>query len=357
LPIERWERIGVGAKLVSSPNSQNDYSLLFAWVQKTLIDHAQAARSVSSLALSRLPLYYAPNLLACTRIALVPSVPVPPLPAMGLDGCDHFNRPDREGVTYLDVCFVREDHTSLEPLLFKELVHIIQWRVLGPERFLAFYFDECEPSRQRDNPLEAMAHALHARFVRETEPFNVSAACRHQIGDVIRCADRHSALLLPDNMRLASTSGSGKRGLSTPLTQHHTGKRILVVDDEHAIREIAAIALTDAGYQVETAEDGASAWEALGAGRYDLVITDNRMPKVSGVELVKKLRTESVRIPVIMATATAPPELLNQDPKFQISGLLLKPFSIKELLGSVRSILRTADNMIHGSESGFSGQN
>ena len=66
--------------------------------------------------------------------------------------------------------------------------------------------------------------------------------------------------------------------------------RILVVDDEPLIRELCTELLDDPGYEVDTAENGAVAWDALQMKGYDLLITDNEMPQVSGIELVKKLQ-------------------------------------------------------------------
>jgi two-component system sensor histidine kinase/response regulator len=57
---------------------------------------------------------------------------------------------------------------------------------------------------------------------------------------------------------------------------------------------------------VDAASDGAAGWKALQAERYDLLITDNLMPKVTGIELIKKLQTAGMRLPVIIATAVLP---------------------------------------------------
>ena len=65
--------------------------------------------------------------------------------------------------------------------------------------------------------------------------------------------------------------------------------RLLVVDDDISLRQLSAELLSHSGYEVDAAEDGAAAWEALGAESYDLMITDNKMPNLSGVELLKKL--------------------------------------------------------------------
>lgn len=59
--------------------------------------------------------------------------------------------------------------------------------------------------------------------------------------------------------------------------------RILVVDDETAVRNLMSAVLLHAGYLVETAQDGAVAWAALQSNRYDLLITDHDMPKVTGI--------------------------------------------------------------------------
>ncbi len=75
---------------------------------------------------------------------------------------------------------------------------------------------------------------------------------------------------------------------SLPLqSQSESPHRILVVDDEDNTRKLNAAVLTQAGYEVDTARDGAAGWEALQTGSYDLLITDNSMPKVTGVEMLR----------------------------------------------------------------------
>src|SRR3984893_10682217 len=82
--------------------------------------------------------------------------------------------------------------------------------------------------------------------------------------------------------------------------------RILVVDDEKAVRNLHAEVLTGAGYQVVGVADGALAWDAIQAQHFDLMITDNSMPKLSGVEVINKLIAANIRLPVIMATGALP---------------------------------------------------
>jgi DNA-binding response OmpR family regulator len=118
--------------------------------------------------------------------------------------------------------------------------------------------------------------------------------------------------------------------------------RILVVDDDEDIRQINAEVLAHSGYHVDAAEDGAAAWDALQRAPYDLLVTDNDMPKVSGVELIHKLHAAHLTLPVILATGTLPKDELTQYPWLQSVALLIKPYSFHELLGTVRNVLSAA---------------
>jgi DNA-binding response OmpR family regulator len=117
-------------------------------------------------------------------------------------------------------------------------------------------------------------------------------------------------------------------------------RRILVVEDDVDIRRLNAEVLMESGYKVDAAEDGAVAWAALQLFDYDLLITDNNMPTVTGVELIKKLRSEDMMLPVILMSGTMPIEELNLHPWLQIQATLLKPYSLAELLTTVMEVLR-----------------
>jgi len=117
-------------------------------------------------------------------------------------------------------------------------------------------------------------------------------------------------------------------------------QRILVVDDDISIRQLNTDILLRGGYEVDSAEDGAAAWEALCADSYDLLITDNNMPKLSGVELLKRLRAARMALPVIMATGSWPREDFTRHPWLQPEVTLLKPYAIEEMLRTVEEALR-----------------
>lgn len=116
-------------------------------------------------------------------------------------------------------------------------------------------------------------------------------------------------------------------------------KRILVVEDDGTIRGLIAQALINAGFITDVAEDGAVAWDALQLNRFDLMITDNTMPKMTGVELLKKIRADRMVLPVIMATATLPAHEFAKSPWLIPDATLVKPFSIADLLEKVKAVL------------------
>ena len=90
-------------------------------------------------------------------------------------------------------------------------------------------------------------------------------------------------------------------------------------------------------------ENGEAAWEALQARVYDLMITDNTMPGMSGWELVIRIRSEDLPLPVILASGTAPSmELANQQ-GLQLSAVLQKPFRVAELLKAAEEALRPTE--------------
>ena len=165
---------------------QAAYPLIAGWIKQTLAQHAAAARPVSSLGFRRLGDYYAAPLLAGSKVVVVPRVPMPPLSAMGLARFRDFEQMEAVGITYLDTYFVRADHAHDEPLHFHELVHVVQWRLLGPERFLALYAHGLEHFGYRNSPLEVMAYELQEKFERDPQPFSVEAACQGELDDFMR---------------------------------------------------------------------------------------------------------------------------------------------------------------------------
>jgi DNA-binding NtrC family response regulator len=113
-----------------------------------------------------------------------------------------------------------------------------------------------------------------------------------------------------------------------------------VVEDENDLRQLTAEVLIDAGYQVDVAEDGATAWSALQLFKYDLLITDQFMPNLSGVELLKKIHDAHMTLPVIMATGFLPTWEFALHTWLQPVKMLLKPYNFEKLLGLVKNVLQ-----------------
>jgi CheY-like chemotaxis protein len=126
--------------------------------------------------------------------------------------------------------------------------------------------------------------------------------------------------------------------------------RILLADDDPHILELNTRVLICSGYDVDTAADGADAWKALKTHRYDLLITDNKMPRVTGLELIKKLRSEGMTLPVILASGTMPTEELKRHPWLQLDPTLPKPFTSAELLDMVKKVLGAAASVAHSAQ-------
>jgi len=119
-------------------------------------------------------------------------------------------------------------------------------------------------------------------------------------------------------------------------------KRILVVEDEAAIREMLGFSLVKAGFRVEEAADAEQALLAIAANPPDLVLLDWMLPGMSGVDLARRLRREELTatLPVIMLTARS-------DENDRVRGLetgaddyVSKPFSPRELIARIQAVLR-----------------
>jgi two-component system response regulator RegX3 len=116
-------------------------------------------------------------------------------------------------------------------------------------------------------------------------------------------------------------------------------ERILVVDDEPAIVDAVSYALRSQGFEVETLGDGESALETARRDVFDLVVLDLRLPKLSGLEVCRRLRAES-EVPILMLTAMDAEVDRVLGLEVGADDYVTKPFSIAELVSRVRAILR-----------------
>jgi hypothetical protein len=135
------------------------------WIDSLLASHAAEARSVASLPFERLANYYEVATLAAARVIVVDKVPTPPLTSMGLPQFAAFEHMDANGITYRDTYFVDRELAEDESLHFHELVHVVQWRELGPRSFLMAYAAGLATSAgYASNPFEHIAYGLQEQF-------------------------------------------------------------------------------------------------------------------------------------------------------------------------------------------------
>jgi hypothetical protein len=160
---------------------QRVFPLVRDWIEQTLAASAATAKPAASFNFPRLPRYYSSDLLARTKVVFVDKCPVPPLSAIGLNQFSEFEKMNVSGITYLDTYFLLWHEAERESLHFHELVHVIQWHVLGAERFLAVYADGLEKHGYRNSPLEVMAYHHEARFNSKEPPYSVEAAVCQQL--------------------------------------------------------------------------------------------------------------------------------------------------------------------------------
>ena len=107
---------------------------------------------------------------------------------------------------------------------------------------------------------------------------------------------------------------------------------VLVIDDELSVADALKVILSDSGYQVAVAMSGAEALEKLGKRRFDLVITDVRLPDISGLDVLRHLRRSHPGVLAIIITAHHTPELAAESLSLGAVAVLLKPFSPSDLL-------------------------
>jgi two-component system NtrC family response regulator len=119
-----------------------------------------------------------------------------------------------------------------------------------------------------------------------------------------------------------------------------TKARLLIVDDEEPQRLMLASLLGRAGFEVDAAPDGGVALELLNQHAYDLMLTDQRMPKMDGLELLERVQRDYAEMPVVLMTAYGSVSTAVEAMKRGAADYLTKPFERDELLIVVQKVLR-----------------
>ncbi len=125
-----------------------------------------------------------------------------------------------------------------------------------------------------------------------------------------------------------------------------SGVKILVVDDDPALRELLMDTLNSLGYRSDSAIDGIDALEKLERSKYDLMISDIKMPNIDGLALLKKVRRYYPKLPVLFITGVTSPDIIGRATP---DGFLAKPFRISHMEQLIEEALNGKADQVVGS--------
>jgi CheY-like chemotaxis protein len=181
------------------------------------------------------------------------------------------------------------------------------------------------------------------------EVTNKSGASNHSINTDHNMATQHDTQInnhkdgsnchAMNEIKISQAGQPAKELLQRPSNPRH---RILVVESDDMVRRFNTELLTQFGYQVDAVADGSVAWDTIQSQTYHLVVTDNDVPKVTGVDLLKKLHAARMALPVVMTATTLPKEDFTQCSWLLPAALLLEPYQAHELVVTVQEVLRAS---------------
>lgn len=118
-------------------------------------------------------------------------------------------------------------------------------------------------------------------------------------------------------------------------------KKILIVDDSPSIRQMVEFTLKQANYQVTAASDGQEAFDLCKSKSFDFVLTDQNMPRMNGLTLIKSLRAipNYAKTPIVVLTTEASDDMKAQGRAAGATGWMVKPFDPKKLLEIAAKVL------------------
>lgn len=123
--------------------------------------------------------------------------------------------------------------------------------------------------------------------------------------------------------------------------------KLLIVEDQNELRNILKVRLSEEGYVIDAASDGEEALTFLEYADYDALILDIMIPKVNGLEILRRLRKEKKDTPVLLLTAKDSVEDRVRGLDLGADDYLVKPFAFEELKARIRSLLRRRETEIH----------
>jgi CheY-like chemotaxis protein len=126
-----------------------------------------------------------------------------------------------------------------------------------------------------------------------------------------------------------------------PKSDEGSGLRVLVADDDPAIRMLVQRVLVRQGYDVTTANDGADAIVQLDQNRFDLLVLDLMMPRVDGIGVIAHLQSRGATTPPILVMTAAAPDILRRLPEDRVAKIITKPFDLDQLTRDVSEAIES----------------
>ena len=112
-----------------------------------------------------------------------------------------------------------------------------------------------------------------------------------------------------------------------------------MIDDDDMVLKVSATLLERAGMSVCTAKDGEAGWDATERQNFDLIVTDNDMPRLRGIDLIRRLRAAEFRAPIVLISGGMLPDDRYLLPLLGQGSILPKPFNGRELVSVVQRLL------------------
>jgi CheY-like chemotaxis protein len=154
----------------------------------------------------------------------------------------------------------------------------------------------------------------------------------------------------PPPRKFSSPVGDASRARDGIFAESPAGqRRVLFIDDNADVRDVCSELLRRAGFRVDVAEDGEAGWEAITTKPFDLVITDHNMPRLSGLELVRRIRSMSSTLPVILVSGNVPWDEPDLQWTLRPGVVIQKPFGLVELMATVKELLDASTHIANES--------
>lgn len=150
------------------------------WIDETLESHSDDKVSCEVL-IPYFNGFYPQEFLKNSFYVVVDEVPKPNFPELRQAGLGGFIEMDLDGITYKNTYFIRKGHEKNLALHFHELVHVLQWQLLGASGFIGRYIQEIQEHGYQDAPLEKMAYALDGHFSAKGAALDVPAYVQQKI--------------------------------------------------------------------------------------------------------------------------------------------------------------------------------